>query len=81
MDTILKARATLVGLARLNILSARTKEGAQVIPETGEATDYREPLSERFRALILEGNIRTDAMWDRGAESELVALVEEESRE
>lgn len=75
MDKVLKAQATLVGLARLNILSANTIIVFGSIEEVKELIDYREELPNLFLNYIRRGLIRTDSRWSNGPERELVNLV------
>ena len=67
--------ATLVGFAKIGVLSARTVKALDLINDVANHNDYRDDLSAEFYAQVREGNIRTDANWSKGADATLMRLI------
>ena len=70
------ARAILVGMARIQLLHARTKDACITIADTADASDWRDDLPDSLLGSIQDGLIRTDALWSRGADLNLNLIAE-----
>ena len=73
-DEEIVARALLVGLARIGVLSAGTPAALSAITEVAGMIDYRDEMPENFGAFIAEGKIQVDARWRHETDASLAAL-------